>query len=426
MDILEIARGALSSGPICDPCLGRLVADRSFGLTNRQRGQGLRTTVALADDTDFAPHEGDCWVCEEECDRFEWWAEQAVGMVHGYEFDSYQIGTKVPPLLEENDRLLREDVGLEPEAGELMKSEFNREVGKRFGERTGTEVDFGRPDVLLLCDLATDEIELQVNSAFVYGRYRKLERDIPQTKWPCRDCNGTGIDRDEECSGCDGTGFRYDESVEQLTAPVVEEAMDGTESVFHGAGREDVDALMVGTGRPFVIEVKEPRRRNVDPGELEAEINDFADGKAEVEGLRLATHEMVERVKEHDASKTYEMDVALGEAVDQAAFDGALDELRGATIYQDTPQRVSHRRAAKTRTREVYDIEGELEDDRTATLTVHGEGGLYVKELVSSDEGRTEPSLAGALGVEATVTALDVLSVEGEEESFEQPEYFRE
>ncbi|MEF8822138.1 MAG: tRNA pseudouridine(54/55) synthase Pus10, partial [Halovenus sp.] len=392
----------------------------------RDRGAGLRTTGALADDTDFEPHEGDCWVCEEECDRFEWWADQAVGMVHGYEFDSYQIGTKVPPLLEENDRLLREDVGLEPEAGELMKSEFNREVGKRFGEATGTEVDFGRPDVLLLCDLATDEIELQVNSAFVYGRYRKLERDIPQTKWPCRDCNGTGIDRDEKCSGCDGTGFRYDESVEQLTAPVVEEAMDGTESTFHGAGREDVDALMLGTGRPFVIEVKEPRRRNVDPDELEAEINDFADGKAEVEGLRLATHEMVERVKEHDASKTYRMDVALDEAVDQAAFDDALDELDGATIYQDTPQRVSHRRAAKTRTREVYDIEGELEDDRTATLTVHGEGGLYVKELVSSDEGRTEPSLAGTLGVGATVTALDVLSVEGEAESFEQPEYFRE
>jgi tRNA pseudouridine synthase 10 len=425
MEILEIARRALSSGPICDPCLGRLVADRSFGLTNRDRGAGLRTTVALADDTDFEPHEGECWVCEGECDRFEWWAEQAVALVHGYEFDSYQIGTKVPPLLEENDRLLREDVGLEPEAGELMKSEFNREVGKRFGEETGTEVDFGRPDVLLLCDLATDEIELQVNSAFVYGRYRKLERDIPQTKWPCRDCNGTGIDRDEKCSGCDGTGYRYDESVEQLTAPVVEEAMDGSDATFHGAGREDVDALMRGTGRPFVIEVKEPRSRNVDPDELEAEINEFADGKAEVERLRLATHEMVERVKEHDASKTYEMAVTFDEPVDQAAFDAALEELRGATIYQDTPQRVSHRRAAKTRTREVYDIEGELEDDRTATLTVHGEGGLYVKELVSSDEGRTEPSLAGVLGVGATVTALDVLSVEGEDEPFEQPEYFR-
>ena len=425
MELLEIARRALASGPICDPCLGRLVADRSFGLTNRERGTGLRTTVALADDTDFDPPETECWVCEGECDRYDWWADQAVGLVHGYEFDSYQVGSKVGPLLEENDRLLREDVGLDPAAGELLKSEFNREVGKRFGDRTGTEVDFERPDVLLLCDLATDEIELQVNSAFVYGRYRKLERDIPQTEWPCRECNGTGIDRDEQCAGCDGTGYRYDESVEQLTAPVVEEAMDGTESVFHGAGREDVDAVMRGGGRPFVIEVKEPRSRHVDPARLETEINEFADGTVEVQRLRLATHEMVERVKEHDASKTYSMRIEFAEPVDEGAFAAAVGELDGATISQDTPQRVSHRRAAKTRTREVYDISGELDDDRTATVEVHGEGGLYVKELVSSDEGRTRPSLAGELGVGATVTALDVLSVEGEDEPFEQPEFFR-
>ncbi|MFB6172251.1 MAG: tRNA pseudouridine(54/55) synthase Pus10, partial [Haloarculaceae archaeon] len=56
----------------------------------------------------------------------------------------------------------------------------------------------------------------------------------------------------------------------------------------------------------------------------------------------------------------------------------------------------------------------------------HGEGGLYVKELVSGDEGRTDPSLAGLLGVGATVTALDVLAVEGETEPFEDEGYFRD
>jgi len=425
MDVLAIARDGLATGPLCDSCLGRLVADRSFGLSNPDRGESLRVAVALADDEDYDPDD-DCWVCEGECQRFEWWAEQAATGVRGYEFDSYQIGTKVPPLLEENDRLLREDVGLDPEAGELLKSEFNREVGKRFGTKTGAEVDFQRPDVLVLCDLATDEIDVQVNSTHVYGRYRKIERDIPQTEWPCRECNGTGRQRDELCPGCDGTGYRYDESVEQLTSPVVEEAMDGTDAAFHGAGREDVDAKMLGTGRPFVVEIEEPRVRDVDTDDLQAEINDFADGKVEVEGLRLATYDVVERVKELDASKEYRMAVEFGEAVTEEELQDALDELDGATIHQDTPRRVSHRRAAKTRTRQVYGIKGELDDETHATVEVHGEGGLYVKELVSSDEGRTEPSLAGLLGVEATVTALDVLRVDGEEEAFEQPEFFRE
>jgi tRNA pseudouridine synthase 10 len=426
MTLLETARAALASGPVCDPCLGRLVADRSFGLTNRERGHSLRVAVALDDDEPFEEAPDDCWVCEGECDRYDWWAENAAAAVQGYDFDTYQVGTRVPPLLEENDLLLREEAGLDEDAGELMKSAYNREVGKRFGGLTETEVDFERPDVMVLCDLSTDEVEVTVNSAFVYGRYRKLERDIPQTEWPCRECNGTGRQRDELCPGCDGTGYRYDESVEQLTAPVVAEAMDGADATFHGAGREDVDALMLGSGRPFVIEVDEPRTRSVDTDALEADINDFADGTVEVEGLRLATHEMVERVKEHDASKTYRMDVALGDSVTEDAFADAIAELDGATIHQETPQRVSHRRAAKTRTRQVYDITGQLLDERTAELEVHGEGGLYVKELVSSDEGRTEPSLAGLLAVDAEVTALDVVDVEGEDEPFADETFFRD
>jgi len=433
MTVLSLAQDALETGPLCDHCLGRLVADRSFGLSNDQRGNSLRIALALEEDADYeAPDE--CWVCENECDRFEWWVDQAVGAVHGYEFDTYQIGTKVPPLLEENDKLLREDIGLEPEAGELLKSEYNREIGKRFGERTDTTVDFGRPDVLLVCDLATDEIDVQVNSAFVYGRYRKIERDIPQTRWPCSDCNGTGRVQGDICDGCDGSGYRYDESVEQLACPHVSEAMDGTGAVFHGAGREDVDALMLGTGRPFVIEVDEPRKRAIDTDALEAQINEAAEGKIEVEGLRPAAYDMVERVKEHEASKQYRMTVEFDEPVTSDALADALDTLTGATIEQDTPKRVSHRRAAKTRVRDVYDATGELtakegadekqDQSTTATIKVHGAGGLYVKELVSSDEGRTEPSLAGLLGVAAEVTALDVLAVEGEEEPFEQDEFF--
>jgi tRNA pseudouridine synthase 10 len=426
MTLLAAARRALASGPLCDPCLGRLFADRSFGLTNRDRGHSLRVAVALDDDDPFEEPDAECWVCEGECDRYDWWAETAAAAARGYEFDTYQIGTRVPPLLEENDRLLREEAGLDTEAGELLKSEYNREVGKRFGRLTDAEVDFERPDVLALCDLSTDEVDVQVNSAFVYGRYRKLKRDIPQTEWPCRECNGTGRQRDQLCPGCDGTGYRYDESVEQLTAPVVREAMDGTEATFHGAGREDVDALMLGGGRPFVIEVDEPRVRHVDTDALEAEINEYADGKVEVEGLRPATHEMVERVKEHDASKTYRMDVRFGEAVDAGEFDAALADLVGATIHQETPNRVAHRRAAKTRTREVYDVSGERTGERAATIEVHGEGGLYVKELVSGDGGRTEPSLAGLLGVEAEVTALDVLDVTGEDEPFADEDFFRD
>ncbi|WP_299330732.1 tRNA pseudouridine(54/55) synthase Pus10 [Haloplanus sp.] len=434
MSLLDDARRLAATGPVCDACLGRVFADRSFGLTNAERGRSLRVAVALDDDDDFDPVTvEDCWVCEGRCGEFDDWAARAADTVGNVEFDTYQVGTRTPPLIEENERLLREEVGRDPEmalapdgdaAGEPFKMEFNREVGKRVGRLVDAEVEFERPDVQFIVDLDADRVEAEINSAFVYGRYRKLERDIPQTEWPCRECQGSGRQGREPCDHCGGSGYLYERSVEELTAPVVEDVMDGVDALFHGAGREDVDARMLGTGRPFVIEVKEPRRRRVDVDRLEADVNAFADGAVEVEGLRLATYEMVERVKRLDASKTYRAAVAFDADIEADALDAALASLDGATVEQETPSRVDHRRASMTRTREVYDADGEFEDPRHATVEVHGAGGLYVKELVSGDDGRTEPSLAGLLGVGARVTALDVLAVEGEAGSFENGEYF--
>jgi tRNA pseudouridine synthase 10 len=428
MSILDDARTLDAAGPVCDACLGRVFADRSFGLTNAERGRSLRVVAALADDEPFEPTSIDeCWVCEGECARFDEWAERAADAVEGVDFETYQVGTRTPPLIEENEALFREEAGLDPEAGEQFKSEFNREVGKRVGRRTGTEVEFGRPDVQFLVDVAADAVETTINSAFVYGRYRKLERDIPQTEWPCGRCDGRGVlGEDRECPQCDGTGYLYQASVEGLVAPPIRDAMEGTEATFHGAGREDVDARMLGTGRPFVVEVHEPNRRTVNVGPLERLVNDHAGGRAEVEGLRLATYEMVERVKGLDASKRYRAEVEFDDDVSQEAFDEALAELDGATIEQYTPKRVDHRRANLTRTRQVYETTGEYGDARHATVEIHGQGGLYIKELVSGDEGRTEPSLAGLLRVGAEVTALDVVGVYGEDEAFEDEAYFRD
>src|SRR6056297_575101 len=155
MSITDAAADLLAGGPVCDACLGRPFADRSFGLRNDERGRALRTTLALEADEPYEPVDPvECWVCEGYCGTFDALAEAVVETLDGVDFATYQVGTVVPPLVEENDRLLREDAGLEPDAGEPLKREVNREVGRRVGARTGAEVDFERPDVLAVLDLS--------------------------------------------------------------------------------------------------------------------------------------------------------------------------------------------------------------------------------------------------------------------------------
>ncbi|MFB6294702.1 MAG: tRNA pseudouridine(54/55) synthase Pus10, partial [Candidatus Nanohaloarchaea archaeon] len=85
-----------------------------------------------------------------------------------------------------------------------------------------------------------------------------------------------------------------------------------------------------------------------------------------------------------------------------------LDELVG-TVQQATPTRVEHRRAQKTREREVYSVSWERVDDTIIDLEVAAEAGTYIKELIHGDDEKTTPSVAGLLGTTADCEELDVV-----------------
>ncbi|CAD6494855.1 MAG: hypothetical protein LAKADJCE_00974 [Candidatus Argoarchaeum ethanivorans] len=240
----------------------------------------------------------------------------------------------------------------------------------------------------------------------IYGRYRKLVRGIPQTRWACRVCGGKG------CEECGFTGKLYPESVEELISGTVIKAFNATGTVFHGAGREDVDALMLGNGRPFVLEVRGAKKRSsIDLSALQQEINAFASYKVEVSNLEYVDHSKVKQIKEMRVDKTYRLTVMLGGDVPEERLKLCSNKLRGV-ITQQTPTRALHHRADRLRKRSVRPIELESFDENVAVFIVTCESGLYVKELISGDGGRTTPSLSGELGICAKVISIDVINIE--------------
>ena len=99
----------------------------------------------------------------------------------------------------------------------------------------------------------------------------------------------------------------------------------------------------------------------------------------------------METLKSNKAHKKYRILVEVDGALSADEFANALKTLQGATIHQRTPERVAHRRADKIRERIVLDIEYAGEQDGKFVVEVLGEAGLYIKELVSGDGGRTRP-----------------------------------
>jgi tRNA pseudouridine synthase 10 len=438
MTIIETAKCILKEGPVCDSCMGRQFGKLSTGMTNAQRGFAIKAEISMqaaADDDKetqklLAPaflqarkvlgivqeKDEECWLCRglfQDQANIGKWADRCVEAVKGHEFDTLLVGTKVPPIYSEKEEVIWAECGIKH--AEPLKSELNREVGKAISLKTGKEVDFKRPDVAFTIDLAADKAELKVNSLFIYGRYNKYVRDIPQTRWPCRECGGRGVKDDKACEHCGGKGKLYPSSVEEEINHAVIEIFKADDAVLHGAGREDIDGRMLGEGRPFVMEVVNPRIRWVGLEELRELINAHAANKVSVSELHYVDKSTVEAVKSIKLNKSYRLKVIYKDDISIETLKSSLATLSNSEILQWTPQRVAHRRADLERKRKVHEavLEELNEAGKYFVITVRCEGGLYVKELVSGDNGRTKPSLSALLGKECRVIELDVINVEG-------------
>jgi tRNA pseudouridine synthase 10 len=237
------------------------------------------------------------------------------------------------------------------------------------------------------------------------SRYRKLRRGLPQTVFFCPRCKGDRYRR-RDCKECGGFGKLTRESVQELIARRLVPAMQAKEGRFHGAGREDIDVLMLGRGRPFVFEVVGARNPEIDLEAMRQEIVARAEGAIELAPFVRVARARVAYWKETHFDKIYRAEVAVAEPPTAAALEAA-GRFAGVVV-QRTPQRVAHRRADLDRERALQVLGLSPLADGALALRVLCQHGTYVKEWISGDEGRTTPSLSALLGVPCHCRQLDV------------------
>ena len=439
LDILRKSIEILKTYPLCDYCLGRQFASIGSGLTNLERGRAIKTMLfmdacaQLREETGDAevlkilaasgfraaakslenlgleaPEAKSCYICNGVLNRrrFNEIAERISEELKEYGFKNFVVGVRIPPDVREREDLIRSE--FEIDTGEDIKNDVTREIGRILLRRFDAVVEYHNPEIVVLVDIFSNDYLIQVNPLFIKGFYRKLVRDLPQTPWYCRYCWGRG------CEYCNYTGREYPESISELIGNPALEFFEALDYKFHGAGREDVDATVVGTGRPFVLELKHPRRRYLDLRELERLINERAEGKVEVSGLEYSSRRELRLLKSLSpmASKTYEAVVEFDGDVDEESLREVEEKFKDIVIEQRTPRRVLKRRADKVRQKRLYYVEAEKLDKRLVKFRIKAQGGLYVKELIDGDEGRTKPNIAELLGRKPLRIDLSVIEVE--------------
>ncbi len=403
--LLEHAAKVIEKKYVCDHCLGRQFGQLLSGYTNAERGKVLRKALAMnvdaghavkAEPSNFYGYKfrqnaefakgvkkpGKCAICGGLFDKLDGLAEKIAKQLKCYDFNSFLVGTTVSRGLLEKEEALWEEVGIE--TAEPLRAEVNREIGKRVETLTGKRAELKKPDIAVLVDLQTGRVKLTVNPLYLFGYYQKLVRGIPQAEW----------------------SRYYRTSVENIIAKPVMDATKGKAHKIHAAGREDVDARCL-AWRAFVLEIIQPQKRLIDLKKAAKQIN--KSGKVRVKYLKPSEMEVARKLKEASPEKSYRALVVLDKPIKRPELK-KLNVLVG-TIKQQTPTRVLHRRADLSRKREVKKISWKYINGKKFELKVRGSAGLYIKELISSDEGRTKPSVSEVLERKAVCKELDVIDI---------------
>ncbi|RKP21728.1 hypothetical protein ROZALSC1DRAFT_26870 [Rozella allomycis CSF55] len=259
---------------------------------------------------------------------------------------------------------------------------------------------FSVPPIPPLSKLKIRSFQYSCLPLYIAGRYNKYSRDVCQSPWTIKG-KEKGID-----------------NVEDIIGRVCKKYTECSAYSLNASGREDIDVRMLGQGRPFIIELKNPKfialpeglnkiiEEEINAGEL-VKVNSLV----EVDGIS-ASKEM--RVGEEEKSKLYRCLVHSESNLDQALVE-RVNSMSNIVLNQRTPLRVLHRRAVCTRERTIYEMKAQLINSHFLILNLRAQAGTYIKEFIHSDIGRTNPSFGTLLGPDykCDILELDVLDAIG-------------
>jgi len=378
--IKEAAVKLLSSGYVCDNCLGRQFSKAVKGRHNMDKGRLVRRMLEK-EGISFPQNRAEkCMLCENFFTGLGGLVNKKLKGLNKMDLGTFMVGVRMSDSLVMNEESLWEKTGAK--YSESIKADISWQLSEIIKKKTGAKIDHEKPDVLIIFDVQKMAFEVSSNPVFVYGKYKKFSRGLQQT-----------------------SSHRYKDSVEDIIAKPIMKATRGEAHLLHALGREDREARCL-VWRPFVIEIKQPIRRRLNLKEIARAIN--ASRKVKVAGLRLSGRDEIAKIK---SEKPYKIFRAIVDFENPVAEIGKLKKLVG-TIKQRTPSRVLGRKPDKTKHKKVKSIKWKRINTKRYQIELSVESGLYLHELITGDAGRTTPSVSQVLKNSAKIKEFDLIGLE--------------
>ena len=196
----------------------------------------------------------ECAVCSGLMDRTRAIGELAVKRVRYFEFRTFAVGVSLTEGVQEKEDELRSELRLK--GSETIKTQAARLVASVVSRSVGKPQDKKSPDITILANFQVGDVSVASKPVFYYGRYSKPS-GIAQRRSFCEQCRGSG------CERCRRTGYEQKPSVEEALRKKLADMSGSTKIVFTWLGSEDRESRVYPPGRPFVAEIKNPKKRRL-------------------------------------------------------------------------------------------------------------------------------------------------------------------
>ena len=372
--ITSTANLILKKYDLCDQCLGRLFSKQLRLSSNKLLGKKLHKNSTF---------QSKCYVCKNLFCNLDHFLKLMLDSSSNYTFKTYGIGIMIKPSIVDRDDFLRSQYQLK--GIDSVKSDITKELIKLFTKKTHKIMDPFDPEITFTVNLKDESCQLRSKSITIFGRYVKSKRGYSQKQKSCDNCSGKG------CRICDFHGISEFESIEGIISKLIFKKFGGTTAKFTWIGGEDKSSLVLGSGRPFFVKIKNPSKRK-------SKLSDEDFNSVSLFNLKLV-HESPKK------SLTFHSKIKIKISTKLQINSKNLKKLKDLTTYPITVYEKSGKRYEK----KIFDLTYKKNSSNVFTVIICAEGGFPIKRFVVGDN--ILPNISSVLDTTCMVQEFDFLDI---------------
>ena len=372
--ITSTANLILKKYDLCDQCLGRLFSKQLRLSSNKLLGKKLHKNSTF---------QSKCYVCKNLFCNLDHFLKLMLDSSSNYTFKTYGIGIMIKPSIVDRDDFLRSQYRLK--GIDSVKSDITKELIKLFTKKTHKIMDPFDPEITFTVNLKDESCQLRSKSITIFGRYVKSKRGYSQKQKSCDNCSGKG------CRICDFHGISEFESIEGIISKLIFKKFGGTTAKFTWIGGEDKSSLVLGSGRPFFVKIKNPSKRK-------SKLSDEDFNSVSLFNLKLV-HESPKK------SLTFHSKIKIKISTKLQINSKNLKKLKDLTTYPITVYEKSGKRYEK----KIFDLTYKKNSSNVFSVIISAEGGFPIKRFVIGDD--VSPNISSLLDNSCVAQEFDFLNI---------------